>query len=120
VGNTVPELLLRLGREQQCYDYFLKRWALMDHNGTRGANDFESIDMFYSADLSLSHLAIFTLLKLRLFLDLDQVGEPDYDYKDDIRSTFRNPCSSTNAIAPKRLGNDCGGRTSASRALPSG
>ena len=86
VRNIVPGLLLRLEREQQCYD-FLKQWALMDHIGVRGANAFEPIDVFCSEDCSLSHLAILTLLKLRLFLDLEQIGQPDYDYDDQISRT---------------------------------
>ncbi|KAK3290785.1 uncharacterized protein B0H64DRAFT_412139 [Chaetomium fimeti] len=83
VENIVPGLLLRLGREQECYD-FLKGWALMDYTGIRGADAFEPIDLFFSReDLSLSHLAILTLLKLRLYLDLEQVGRSDYHNDED-------------------------------------
>ncbi|KAK0653686.1 hypothetical protein QBC41DRAFT_377736 [Cercophora samala] len=82
VRDIVPGLLLRLGKEQECYD-FLKWWATADPDGNydwgdttlpylniHGADVFEPIDMF-SNDASLCHLSMLTLLKLRLYLDLD-------------------------------------------------
>ncbi|KAH6847420.1 hypothetical protein B0I37DRAFT_391333 [Chaetomium sp. MPI-CAGE-AT-0009] len=83
--NIVPGLLLRLGREQECYD-FLKRWTFVDDNHIRGANAFEPIDAFCSADLSLTHLAILTLLKVRLYLDLEQLErfERDSESEDEL------------------------------------
>ncbi|KAK4194884.1 hypothetical protein QBC40DRAFT_237676 [Triangularia verruculosa] len=82
VRDIIPGLFLRLGREQECYD-FLKWWATADPDGTynwgdttlphldiHGADVFEPIDMF-SEDTSLCHLSMLTLLKLRLYLDMD-------------------------------------------------
>ncbi|OTA58352.1 hypothetical protein K449DRAFT_415824 [Hypoxylon sp. EC38] len=85
VRDIVPGLLLRLGREQECYD-FLKWWAVVndEHHykgrydfgdvslpylDIRGADAFEAVDAFAS-HLSLSQLVILTLLKLRLYLDM--------------------------------------------------
>ncbi|KAH7358398.1 hypothetical protein B0T11DRAFT_340700 [Plectosphaerella cucumerina] len=74
VRNIIPPLLLRLDKEQECYD-FLKQQARMDVRGTTscaGADIFESVDFLSSKNrpLSLSQLVSFTLLKLRLYLDL--------------------------------------------------
>ena len=85
VRDAVPPLMLRLGREQECYD-FLKWWATANRNGRydwgdltlphlniRGADAFEPIEPFFLDEgcLSLSQLACLTLLKLRLYMDLD-------------------------------------------------
>ena len=87
VRDIVPNLLLRLGKEQECYD-FLKWWAVIDdkdhYNGKynwsdptqpyldiHNANVFEPIGILCSGNLSLTQLAALTLLKLRLYLDLD-------------------------------------------------
>ncbi len=104
VRDIVPGLLLRLGREQECYD-FLKWWAVVknkDRNGTyalddvtlpyldiRGANAFEPIGVFCSGGLSLSHLANLTLLKLRMCLDLDAaIKEIDHVDPDQVLGTL--------------------------------
>ncbi|KAI1120891.1 hypothetical protein F5Y10DRAFT_113679 [Nemania abortiva] len=100
VRDIVPGLLLRLGREQECYD-FLKWWAVIDdehhYNGRynwgdvslpyldiRGADAFEAADAFASR-LSLSQLVILVLLKLRLHLDIEaydpQYRGFDYPYR---------------------------------------
>ncbi|KAF2963868.1 hypothetical protein GQX73_g9699 [Xylaria multiplex] len=86
VRDIVPSLLLRLGREQECYD-FLKWWAVIDDEhdwgnvslpylDTCGADAFEAVDTFASR-LSLSQLVILTLLKVRLYLDIG-VYDPEY------------------------------------------
>jgi ribonuclease HI len=84
--DVVPALLLRLGREQECYD-FLKWWAVVDNSGrsydfddvrlpflddVRGADAFEAVDVFTrrGACMSLSQMVVLTLLKLRMRLDL--------------------------------------------------
>ncbi len=94
VRDVIPDLLLRLGREQECYD-FLKWWAVIDdkdhYNGhynwgdvtlpyldMRGANAFEPVDIFCSGNSSLNHLVSLTLLKLRICLDLEVFEEPDW------------------------------------------
>ncbi|KAI1419587.1 hypothetical protein F5Y12DRAFT_788949 [Xylaria sp. FL1777] len=86
IRDIVPGLLLRLGREQECYD-FLKWWAVIDdehhYNGRynwsdvslpyldiRGADAFEAVNTFAS-QLSFSQLVILVLLKLRLYLDIE-------------------------------------------------
>ncbi|KAK4134650.1 hypothetical protein BT67DRAFT_357609, partial [Trichocladium antarcticum] len=89
--NIIPGLMLRLGREQECYD-FLKWWATVDGDydwgnmelpylNIRGADVFEPLGMCRPSALSLSQLVMLTLLKLRLRLDLEacesELTEPD-------------------------------------------
>jgi len=83
--DIVPGTMLRLGQEQECYD-FLKWWAVVstddkyDWDDTtlpyldiRNADPLEPIDVFRQASLSLSQLSTLTLLKLRLLMDLNSV-----------------------------------------------
>lgn len=89
VRDIVPHLMLRLGREQECYD-FLKWFATtgkrrdydwsdttLPYLDIRGADFFEWIDIFVQ-DVSLSHLVAVTLLKLRVFLDLHPFQDGDH------------------------------------------
>ncbi|KAK3290992.1 uncharacterized protein B0H64DRAFT_411105 [Chaetomium fimeti] len=108
VRDIIPSVLLRLGREQECYD-FLKWWATVDHEtydwgnmdlpylDTKGANVFEAVDPSLGG---LSHLVALTLLKLRLLLDFQAyesefgfgVGgfaEPDRPVGDLVKSKIR-------------------------------
>jgi ribonuclease HI len=91
VRDIVPGLLLRLGREQECYD-FIKWWATvaLDDNydwsdttlpylDTRDADAFEPVDMI-TKGASLSHLVMLTLLKLRLRLDLEDSWRSRYGF----------------------------------------
>ncbi|KAI1321701.1 hypothetical protein F5Y16DRAFT_416735 [Xylariaceae sp. FL0255] len=86
VRDIIPGLLLRLNRDQECYD-FLKWWAVIDDRydygnpslpylDIHGANVFEAVGSF-ARNLSLSQLVILTLLKLRLYLDIDSY-DPQY------------------------------------------
>ncbi|KAI0100074.1 hypothetical protein GGR51DRAFT_378629 [Nemania sp. FL0031] len=80
IQDIIPGLLLRLGREQECYDFL--KWCAIIEDGDDwsdvgllyqeicGANAFEAVDSFAS-NLSLSQLATLTLLKLRLHLDIE-------------------------------------------------
>ncbi|KAK1834756.1 hypothetical protein QBC39DRAFT_342776 [Podospora conica] len=83
--NYVPGVLLRLGREQVCYD-FLFRWNHGRHSfgdsvlpytdGSGGTWDaFGPVGSFLKGGLSLSQLVGLTLLKLRLYLDLQAVEQ---------------------------------------------
>ncbi|KAK4113373.1 hypothetical protein N656DRAFT_797251 [Canariomyces notabilis] len=91
VRDFIPGLLLRLGHEQECYD-FLKWWATVNDSAdtTRpylnihNADAFEPVDMFCSRTANLSHLVMLTLLKLRLSLDL-QAYETRFEF-DTVRS----------------------------------
>jgi ribonuclease HI len=91
VRDIIPSLMLRLGREQECYN-FLKWWATIDnkdhhdwddvtlpHLDIRRANAFEPVDIFCSGNSSLSHLVILTLLKLRMRLDLDAFEASEFE-----------------------------------------
>lgn len=97
VRDLVPSLMLRLGREQECYD-FIKWYALIDLDGKydwgnpslpyldiHGADPFEPVDTICAGNASLTHLAVLTLLKVRLHLDLDRHSNRDpYDDDDDF------------------------------------
>ncbi|KAK9774581.1 putative MYND-type zinc finger protein samB [Seiridium cardinale] len=104
VRDAIPALLLRLGREQECYD-FLKWWATIDKDDSydwsdvtqpyldiHGANAFEGIDVL-SSHLSLSHLVSLTLLKLRLWLGLSpfEVEDCDWEFSGTSSSRFHRP-----------------------------
>ncbi|KAK4098187.1 hypothetical protein N658DRAFT_561197 [Parathielavia hyrcaniae] len=79
--DIIPGLLMRLGREQECYD-FIKWWATVSDDydwgdvalpylDVRNADVFEPVDQLCAGNMSLSHLAMLTLLKLSLHLDLN-------------------------------------------------
>ncbi len=112
VRDIVPGLLLRLGREQECYD-FLKWWAIIDdehhYNGRydwgdvslpyldiRAADAFEAVDAFAS-HLSLSQIVILALLKLRLHLDIESY---DPQYRDFESAWLSWPPSPTEFMRP--------------------
>ena len=119
VRDIIPGLLLRLGREQECYN-FLKWWATVDDKDhynrrydwgdvalpyldIRDADVFEPVDMFCSGSASLCHLAMLTLLKLRLRLDLET-----YDSRVRVRwrrlDRVRSACWKACAIQSSNLG----------------
>ncbi|RDW57401.1 hypothetical protein BP5796_12851 [Coleophoma crateriformis] len=92
VRDIIPYLLLRLGREQECYD-FLKWWAVVERDSyydwgdttlpyldIRGADAFEPIDMFSSNRPRLPYIVALTLLKLRLYLDLTQFEDLEFGF----------------------------------------
>ncbi|CAG9990094.1 unnamed protein product [Clonostachys byssicola] len=78
VRDIIPHLLLRLGREQECY-HFLKWWATAENPRDVAtpylylpeADPLESVEVFSSNETSVGHLVALTLLKMRLFLDMD-------------------------------------------------
>ncbi|MCJ1459212.1 hypothetical protein MMC28_009589 [Mycoblastus sanguinarius] len=83
VRHLLPAILLRLGRDQQCYD-FVKWWANNDPDGNLyglgdpslpfldvvDANVFESPQYLCVDFPDLSHIVSVTLLKIKLLLDL--------------------------------------------------
>lgn len=91
VRDIVPGLMLRLGQEQECYD-FLKWWATTGSDGEydwgdtslpyldiHNADAFEPINTLGAKNLSLTQLAVLALLKLRLYLDLEAIGSRESD-----------------------------------------
>ncbi|KAK3361507.1 hypothetical protein B0T24DRAFT_641736 [Lasiosphaeria ovina] len=121
VRDIVPGLLLRLGREQECYD-FIKWWATIDdedhYNGDydwgdnklpyldlRGEDAFEAIDKVATG--SLSHVVILTLLKLRLILDLERFENGLNEWDRPLGSLVQKRLRSRNrfAISTKELQN---------------
>ncbi|KAF2747428.1 hypothetical protein M011DRAFT_402188 [Sporormia fimetaria CBS 119925] len=82
VRDLAPSLLLRLGRDQEAYD-FCKWWATCDPDGkydwgdlslpylsVKDADVFEPVDPFVGEFRSLSHGIAVTLIKIRLLVDL--------------------------------------------------
>lgn len=80
--QLVPALMLRLGRDQDAYD-FVKWWATCDPDGdydwgntelphldTRDADLFEEPTWWTGRYLDLSHASVVMLIKLRLFFTL--------------------------------------------------
>ncbi|RGP69217.1 ribonuclease h [Fusarium longipes] len=89
LSDIIPHVLLQLGDEQKCYDFI--KWCASNHSITPssypktpffdldGADVFESPSTLMQSGLGLSHLVALTLLKLRLYLDLDAISERDFD-----------------------------------------
>jgi hypothetical protein len=91
VRDIVPGLMLRLGQQQECYD-FLKWWAItskdeaydwhdtsLPYLDIRNADAFEPVNTLGGKNLNLPQLAVLTLLKLRLYLDLEAMGSRESD-----------------------------------------
>ncbi|KAH7020754.1 uncharacterized protein B0I36DRAFT_25331 [Microdochium trichocladiopsis] len=84
VRDIIPSLLLRLGREQECYD-FIKWWALvfaddlydwgdmsLPYLDVHNADPFESVTPLLQGHMSLSHASALTLLKVRMYIDISE------------------------------------------------
>ena len=81
LSRHVPGLFLRLGKEQECYD-FIKGWAesyiprfaaktFQALSKVKKADPLEPLDSFTSEFELLSHAPALTLLELRLLLDVE-------------------------------------------------
>ncbi|KAF6810577.1 MYND finger [Colletotrichum sojae] len=71
IRGVAPHLLLRLGRDQEAYD-FLKWW-----------NAFEKVEGFFDSRYgSLNHKLVATLLKIRLWLELRDVRNAEIALRD--------------------------------------
>jgi hypothetical protein len=83
--DVVPVLYLRLGRDQEAYD-FCHWWATTGHTpgytsgsneisyfATKNADIFEQVDIFTGPTFHLSHVITVTLSKLRLIIDLQSL-----------------------------------------------
>ncbi|KAK9357141.1 hypothetical protein V1504DRAFT_494618 [Lipomyces starkeyi] len=82
VRDVVPALFLRLGKDQECYD-FLKWWATtgeerdydwgdmdLGYLDVKDADVFENVDLYTREHYSLSHAVSVTLIKIRILHDL--------------------------------------------------
>lgn len=82
VRDAVPALLLRLGRDQDCYD-FVKWWQTAGQKSDfdwgdmslpflnlKNEDAFESVEYLCGRWRSISHVSAITLLKIKLLLDL--------------------------------------------------
>lgn len=86
--DIVPFLHLRLGQEQECYD-FLKSWLVDGSDGRKPNTDIRDADAFEYVDGFIptaepAHLVALTLLKLRLYLDFRAYQIDD----EEMRSSF--------------------------------
>ncbi|TVY93130.1 hypothetical protein LAWI1_G002742 [Lachnellula willkommii] len=82
VRDFAPALFLRLGKDQECYD-FVKWWATTGRRGNydwgntdlpyldvRDADAFEACDLYTGRYTELSHTVAVTLIKTRMLHDL--------------------------------------------------
>jgi uncharacterized protein YoxC len=87
VRHLVPGLMLRLHKDQECYD-FIKWWAVVSANSQydwgdtdlpyldiKNADVFESVEPFRRKFPDLSHLVCLALLKVKLLFDLLRLEE---------------------------------------------
>ncbi|KAJ3181613.1 hypothetical protein HDU85_003555 [Gaertneriomyces sp. JEL0708] len=88
VRGMVPALMLRLGKDQECYD-FVKWWETVSSNRNydwgdpeepyldiKDADASESVDYMCTRFSNLSHTVSITLLKIKLLLDLMSMAGP--------------------------------------------
>ncbi|OAA67877.1 Zinc finger, MYND-type [Niveomyces insectorum RCEF 264] len=104
--TTVPSLLLRLGRDQECYD-FLKWWLLADPGGVtrdwvdpnvpyldlKNADALEPCDQLIEEYPFLSDVAALTLVKVKLLLDLESLQKVSQALEPDggVKPTAKTP-----------------------------
>lgn len=87
VRDLVPGLMLRLHKDQECYD-FIKWWAVVNENSRydwgdtdlpyldiKNADVFEPVEKFCSGFPDLSHLVCLCLLKIKLLFELLRLEE---------------------------------------------
>lgn len=101
-GDLVPGLMVRLGRDQECYD-FLKWWATsakdpkynwadptLPYLDIKNANPVEPVEPFIRGRQGLSHLVALMLLKIKLyFLLLVTHGAQAYEEaSENLRETM--------------------------------
>jgi hypothetical protein len=92
VREDIPHLMLRLDRDQECYD-FIKWWFTCDPDGTydwgnmdlpylsvKNADVFEEVGFMCQSFPSLSHLVAATLIKVKLLLDMTELRNALRDY----------------------------------------
>ncbi|RYP59052.1 hypothetical protein DL769_008701 [Monosporascus sp. CRB-8-3] len=85
--SQIPALMLRLNKDQECYD-FVKWWHTCDPHGTydwgnldlphldvKDADAFEPCDVFLSDFPDLGQTAAVMLLKVRLLIDLQSLQD---------------------------------------------
>ena len=83
---VLPSLMLRLGKDQECYD-FMKWWGTTGrektyvwgheaerHLNIHGADAFEPCNYLTSKPCDLSHVVNMILIKIRLVCDLHKLG----------------------------------------------
>ncbi|KAI3326777.1 hypothetical protein HD806DRAFT_417705 [Xylariaceae sp. AK1471] len=109
VRSQVPGLLLRLGRDQDAYDFL--KWWMQDHftydwgDNTlpyldlKGEDAFETVEETWLKEITdVSHLAALTLLKIRLLLDIRMLSQegnrnPKATYEQKMAWVREDACS---------------------------
>ncbi|KAF9877610.1 MYND finger [Colletotrichum karsti] len=116
IRDVTPHLLLRLGRDQDTYD-FTKWWATtgsesdydwgdvsLPHLHLKGENVLEAVDVKQFS--SLSHSVATALLKIRLFMDLRDVRNADHALgvalPREIVDMIKNRVPRTDVVAARR------------------
>ncbi|CAG8898268.1 unnamed protein product [Penicillium egyptiacum] len=87
VRDLVPGLMLRLNKDQECYD-FIKWWEVVSDNprydwgntdlpylDIKNADIFEPVERFCGQFPDLSHLSCLCLLKIKLLLEVMRLGQ---------------------------------------------
>lgn len=87
VRDLVPGLMLRLDRDQECYD-FIKWWQVFSGNSPynrentdfpylniKSADIFEPVEQFCGRFTNLSHLTCLCLLKIKLLFDVTRLEQ---------------------------------------------
>lgn len=86
VRDLLPAMLLRLDRDQECYD-FMKWYATVGQEGdydwgdmdlgfldVKDANVFESVEPFVNKYSDLCFVVNITLLKIKLLIDIQNLS----------------------------------------------
>ncbi|KAL1393013.1 hypothetical protein HDK64DRAFT_259158 [Phyllosticta capitalensis] len=100
VRKSVPSSFLRLGREQEAYD-FIKGWAkymqpdggdngMPPHTWFRDADVFEPVELAMDNYNFLNHALDLLLLKVKLLLDLLALQKSPFDMNSLLKTLVRN------------------------------
>ena len=88
--SLIPSIMLRLGLDQDCYD-FVKWWATCDPDGrydwgnmslpylsVKNADVFESLDWLTSRNSELQHVCSLAIIKIKLITGLTDMRNSDF------------------------------------------
>lgn len=114
VRDIIPGLMLRLGKDQECYD-FAKWWSIIDEKSDydwgdanlpyldiRNADAFEHVGYLCRRYIDVSQVVAVVLLKIRLLLDLNTLQSlfirTQARSSDEIRSIVQQPFEARSSI----------------------
>ena len=100
--DHVPTLFLRLGRDQECYD-FLKEKCVGDLEGIYACENGSLCQPADAQKLSLAHAAMLSLLKIRILIDLRHLQSADDFVGDKLPTELSDQIRSYNIGAATRI-----------------